>query len=136
MFLIASFKSSSSFPYLGSLAPGEFSLLSPCILVFLMVNHSSIRLSCSSVSIFFVHLCHLLSSVGRSRPEVGPFVGGDYSYKFVFLFLHPLIYRLVGIVESLGMSILEEGIHLSELKTSLSFGNESSPRDYFVILAF
>ena len=137
MFLIASFESSSPFPYLGSLAPGEFSLLSPCILVFLMVDHSFVWLSYPSVSILFVHLCHLLSLVGGSRLEVRPFVGrGDCSYKFILLFLHPLVYRLVGIVESLGMSILEEGIHLSELKTSLSFGNESSPRDYFVISAF
>lgn len=140
MFLIASFKSSSSFPYLGSLAPGEFSLLSPCILVFLMVDHSFVRLSYPSVSIFFVHLCHLLSLMGGSRPEVRPFVWGeggeDCSYKFILLFLHPLVYRLVGIVESLGMSILEEGIHLSELETDLSSGNESSLRDYFVISAF
>ena len=34
------------------------------------------------------------------------------------------------------MSILEEGIHLSELETDLSSGNESSLRDYFVISAF
>ena len=75
MFLIASFESSSPFPYLGSLAPGEFSLLSPCKLVFLMVDHSFVWLSYPSVSILFVHLCHLLSSVGGSRLEVRPFVG-------------------------------------------------------------
>ena len=76
MFLIASFESSSPFPYLGSLAPSEFSLLSPCILVFLMVDHSFVRLSYPSVSIFFVHLCHLLSLMGGSCLEVRPFVGG------------------------------------------------------------
>ena len=76
MFLIASFESSSPFPYLGSLAPSEFSLLSSCILVFLMVDHSFVRLSYPSVSIFFVHLCHLLSLMGGSCLEVRPFVGG------------------------------------------------------------
>ena len=76
VFLIASFESSSPFPYLGSLALSEFSLLSPCILVFLMVDHSFVRLSYPSVSIFFVHLCHLLSLMGGSCLEVRPFVGG------------------------------------------------------------
>lgn len=74
-----------------------------------MVDHSFVKLPCPAVFIFFVHLCHLLSSVGRSRPESGPFVGGDYSYKFFLLFLYPLVHHLVSTVESLGMSILEKG---------------------------
>ena len=77
------------------------------------------------VSFFFARLCHLPSLGDRARPKVGPFVRGDWSYKSVLLFFYPLVHHSVGITETLGMSVLDESIHSSELKASFSSGDES-----------
>ena len=89
VFPIVSFESSFPFALLGALALGKFSLLSLCILVFFLVDHSSVRFSCPSISFFFVCLCHLLSLVGRARPKVGPFVGGTVYIGPFFLSFIP-----------------------------------------------
>ena len=82
-------ESSCPFALLDALAPGKFSLLCLCILDFLMIDHSSVRLTYPSVSfLLFVCLCHLLSLVGRAHPKVGPFVGGIvHTSLFFFSFI-------------------------------------------------
>ena len=46
---------------------------------------------------FFARFCSLLESIGRKRPKVGLFVGRDCPYRFILLFLFPLVHRSVGI---------------------------------------
>ena len=83
-----------------------------------MVDYSLVRLDYPPVSFFFTHLCGLLEAVGRKRPRVRLFVGNDYPYRSVLLFLFPLVHHSVGISQSLTMFI-EEG-RTSEFETGLS----------------
>ena len=80
-----------------------------------MVDFSLVRLDCPS---FFARLCGLLESIGRKRPKVGLFVGRDCLYRFILLFLFPLVHRLVGISQTLTM-FGEEEVRSSELETGL-----------------
>ena len=77
-----------------------------------MVDFSLVRLDCPS---FFARLCGLLESIGRKRPKVGLFVGRDCPYRFILLFLFPLVHRLVGISQTLTM-FGEEEVSLVNLK--------------------
>ena len=81
-----------------------------------MVDFSLVRLDCPS---FFARLCGLLESIGRKRPKVGLFVGRDCPYRFILLFLFPLVHRLVGISQTLTM-FGEEEVRSGELETGLS----------------
>ena len=89
-----------------------------CISAF-MVDCSSVRLDCPSVSFFFACLCGLLEAVGRKRPKVRLFIRRDYLFRFVLLFLFPLVHHSVGIAQTLTMSG-EREVNSSELKMSLS----------------
>lgn len=69
----------------------------PSFLHLFMVDFSLVRTSCPSISFFLSCLCGLLKSVGRKRLGVGLFVGRDCPYRFVLLFLIPLVYHLAGV---------------------------------------
>ena len=88
-----------------------------CICTF-TVDYSLVRLDCPSVSFFFARLCGLLEAIGRKRPGVRLFVGKDYPYRSVLLFLFPLVHRSIGISQSLTMSV--EEVRTSKLETGLS----------------
>ena len=81
----------------------KFSCFSFCFCSF-MVDYSLVRLDCSLVSFFFAHLCGLLEVVGRKRPRIGLFIEKNCPYRFVLLFLFLLVYRSVGIAQSLIMT--------------------------------
>ena len=83
-----------------------------------MVDYSLVRLDYPPVSFFFTHLCGLLKAIGRERPRVRLFVGNDYPYRSVLLFLFPLVHHSVGISQSLTMSV--EEVRTSEFETGLS----------------
>ena len=84
-----------------------------------MVDYSLVRLDCPSVSFFFACLCGFLEAIGRKHPKVRLFIGRNCLFRFVFLFLFPLVHRSVGIAQTLTMSG-EREVNSSELKTSLS----------------
>ena len=83
-----------------------------------MVDFSLDRSNCPSVSFFFAHLCDLLESVGRKRPKVGLCIGRNFPYRFVLLFIFPLVHCSIGIAQTLTMS--GEEVRSSDLKTGLS----------------
>ena len=58
-------------------------------------------------------------AVGRRHPKVRLFVGRDCPFRFILLFLFPLVHRSVGVAQTLAIS-REEGVRSSELETSLS----------------
>ena len=62
-----------------------------------MVDCSSIRSDCPSVSFFFACLCGLLRAVGRRCPKVGLFIGRDCPFRSILPFLSPLVHCSVGI---------------------------------------
>lgn len=83
-----------------------------------MVGYSLVRRDCPFISFIFTCLCGLLEFVGRQRPGVRLFVGRDCPYRFVLLFLFPLVHCSVGIAQTLIM--FGEEIRWSELETGLS----------------
>ena len=107
-----------SFPRFLSISLVSFSCFFLCFCSF-MVDYSSVRLDCLLVSLFFACLCGLIKVVGRKRPRVGLFIEKKCPYRFVMLFLFPLVYCSVGIAQSLVMSGKDE-VRSSELETSLS----------------
>ena len=99
--------SSSSFSeyfFINSLCFWEVSLSSLLCFCVLMVDYSLVWFDFPSVSFFITHLCHQLEFVGRKRPKVGSFVGRDCYYRFVLLFLFPLIHHSIGVAQTLKMS--------------------------------
>jgi len=84
-----------------------------------MVDYSSVRSNCPPISFFFTHLCGLLVAVGRRHPKVRLFVGREYPFRFILLFLFPLVHHSVGVAQTLAIS-REEEVRSSELETSLS----------------
>lgn len=66
----------------------------PSFLHLFMVDFSLVRTSCPFISFSLSCLCGLLKSVGRKCLGVGLFVGRDCPYRFVSLFLIPLVYHL------------------------------------------
>lgn len=88
-----------------------------------MVDYSLVRLDFPLVSFFFARLCGLLEVVGKKHPRVGLFIEKHCPYRFVLLFLFPLVYRSVGIAQSLIMS-REDEVRSSELETGLSLSKD------------
>ena len=88
-----------------------------------MVDYYLVRLNCPSFSFLFTRLYNLLKAVGRKFPRVGLFVEKTYPYRSVLLFLFPLVYRLIGIAQSLIMSG-EGEVKSSELETGLSLSKD------------
>ena len=84
-----------------------------------MVDYSLVWSDCPSISFFFARFCGLLGIIGRKRPRVGLLVRRNCPYRFVLLFLFPLVHRSVGIAQSLLMSG-EGEVWSSELETCLS----------------
>ena len=84
-----------------------------------LVDYSSVRSDCPSVSFFFARLCGLLEAVGRRRPKVGLFIGRDYPFRFFLFFLFPLVHRSIGITQTMAMS-REGEVRSSKLETGLS----------------
>ena len=87
-----------------------------------MVDYSLVRSDFPLVSFFFARLCSLFEVVGRKRTRVGLFVGKNCPYRYVLLFLFPLVYRSIGIAQSLIIS-REGEVRSSELKVGSSFRN-------------
>ena len=73
-----------------------------CIYAF-MVDYSLVRSDFPSISFYFTRSYGLLE-VGKRHPKIGLFVGRDCPFRFIFLFLFPLVHRLVGIAQTLAMS--------------------------------
>ena len=88
-----------------------------------MVDFSLVRSDCPSISFFFTCLCSLLEFVDWKCSKVGLFEGRDCAYRFVLLFLFPLVHHSIGDAQTLTMS--GEEVRSSELETSL-FSSEDS----------
>ena len=73
-----------------------FLVSSSCSLLFFcsfMVGYSLVWSDCPSISFFFARLCGLLGIVGRKCPKVRLFVRKSCPYRFVLLFLFPLVHH-------------------------------------------
>ena len=99
-----------------------------------MVDYSLVKQDCPSISFFFARLCGLLEFVGRQRPRVRLFVWRDCPYRFVLLFLFPLVHCLVEIALTLIMSgkkfrssELEMGLSLFENRGVFEVSSSSTP---------
>ena len=84
-------ESSSSFVFV------SLSLSFSLLLLPFMVDYSLVRQDCASISLFFARLCSLLEFIGRRCPRVGLFIGRNFPFRIVLLFLFPLVHRSIGI---------------------------------------
>ena len=75
-----------------------------------MVDYSTVRVACPSITFFFAYLGCLLESVeGECLERVSFFIGVDCPYTSVLSLLFPLVSRSVGVARLLKMSEVRSG---------------------------
>ena len=86
-----------------------------------MVDYSSVRVNCPSITFLFTFLGCLLEFVeGECLKWVSLFVGEDYPYNFVLFLLFPLFPHFTKVARSLKMS----EVRSSDLEMGLSSSDD------------